>query len=210
MVMKYTVRKLEKRENIIHCPICAIDKFNWGGEYRPAAFGQIGLLPGQILSVHMWAQEDNPAAVYTKDQEPVYLDSALEFFIQPLSEERKCYHEQHDEEYFNFEINSLGAMLAQKGRNKTNRIFLEETLMHQLDCQTKKEQDCWHVCLTLPLALLSHEPVIAFRFNFYKIQEGPGNTHFSSYAPISWDTPNFHLPQFFALAAFEEVSALYY
>ncbi len=197
--MGYQVRRLEKREDIVLCPVCPIDSFNWGGNYRPAAFGQLGLLPKQNLFVHMWAREADPVAVCVQNQDPVYLDSALEFFIQSSPKD-----EYYNKDYYNFEINSLGAMLAQKGADKANRVFLTDNMMSQLDCQVKREQSCWHVYLTLPLALLSEGSIKSFRFNFYKIKESSGNTHFASYAPIIWDSPNFHLPQFFASAVLEE------
>ncbi|MFR4916405.1 MAG: carbohydrate-binding family 9-like protein [Coprococcus phoceensis] len=42
-----------------------------------------------------------------------------------------------------------------------------------------------------------------FYCNFYKISEDPEIEHYGAYAPIGSETPNFHLPVFFAEAIVE-------
>lgn len=188
--MDYSVLNIKDPHDICKCKICPICNYNWGGSYRPRSYAQLAMLDPNRLLVHMWAEEASPAAVYTHHQDPVYLDSALEFFIRLPDSDT----------YYNFEINSNGALLAQSGTSKDGRKPLSALHLKSVECRTEKKPDDWHVYLTVPLNTLSPDVPDHFFFNFYKIKESPGNTHFASYTPIISDAPNFHLPQFFALA----------
>lgn len=188
--MEYSVLHINKPEDINQCKICPICCYNWGGDYRPPAYAQMGRLEPDHLLVHMWAKETSPAAVYSHHQDPVYLDSALEFFIQLPDSEI----------YYNFEINSNGALLAQSGTSKDNRALLTGNLFESVVCRTEKNPEDWHVYLTIPLNILTDKIPDHFFFNFYKIKESPENTHFASYSPIISKKPNFHLVQFFSRA----------
>lgn len=188
--MDYFIMNIEKPQDISKCEVCSICNYNWGGDYRPAAYTQMGMLTSNRLLVHMWAEEVSPTAVYTCHQDPVYLDSALEFFIRLPDSDI----------YYNFEINSNGALLAQSGTSKDNRIPLPKQLFDAVDCRAEKNPEDWHVYLTLPLDALTPQVPDHFFFNLYKIKESPGNTHFASFSPIISEKPNFHLVQFFSRA----------
>lgn len=193
--MAYEIHKINNAQEISHCPICEINKYIWGGDYRPNAYGQIALLGDSDLCVHMWAEESEPATTYTQNQDPVYLDSALEFFLKSST----C------DNYYNFEVNSKGALLAQCGTQKDGRAMLSPALMSQITCKSWLNQNQWHICLTLPMNILGFNIHEDFRFNFYKIKESSGLTHFASYAPLSGDMPNFHQPKCFVRATISNI-----
>lgn len=191
--MEYTIKNIESEADHLLCETCSIDKYNWGGSYRPDSYGQIGLLDHDILFVFMHCQEKNPARSYLYHQDPVYLDSAMEFFIKQAD----C------DTYFNFEINANGAMLVQYGSSKENRTFVNDSFLRACDCRVFVQEEDWHIELIIPLSLLSIDKNKDITFNFYKIKESEGNMHFGSHMPLHFPKPNFHLPQFFRTAKFE-------
>ena len=182
-----------------------MDQFNWGGSYRPLTTGRLGFLPGTGFLLEMECQETDPCRTYTQDNDPVYLDSAMEAFF--------CFAPQEAEPlYLNFEMNANGAMLACHGRSRGNRSPFAEELRAELLCQAKVLEDRWNIRLTLPLTLVQalypdFAPETGSRFtcNFYKIKESKGLTHFASFAPITAPEPDFHLPEYFAHAQILEL-----
>ena len=78
--MTYDVLTLTTPETLSCCPVFFVDQFNWGGDYRPVTSGRLGFLPEQGFLLEMVCQEEDPCRSYTRDGDPVYLDSAMEAF----------------------------------------------------------------------------------------------------------------------------------
>lgn len=173
----------------------------------------MGYIPNQGFAVKMVCEELNPVRNYTKANEPVYLDSAMEVFICFGSsiadgKEKPC--------YLNFEMNANGAMLASFGCERTNRQNLSEELRSEILCVPSILKDSWNLSLWIPnhiiyklyqreqrMCLFSEriEPGFHFLCNFFKIKESKGeNQHFASFSPIHYPTPDFHLPEYFSEA----------
>lgn len=106
--MAYHVNLIDSIEELEQCELFQINHFNWVEGYQPKAFGRMGLLHNLGLVVGMTAMEANPLTTYTKDNDPVYRDSALEAFFN-FTPKRKIPY------YTNFEMNSNGAMLNEIG-----------------------------------------------------------------------------------------------
>ncbi len=198
--MRYKVLTLKTPEDLSRCPVFFVNQFNWGGDYRPVTSGRLGFLPGQGFLLEMECQEEDPCRNYTRDGDPVYLDSAMEaFFCFTPEDEKPC--------YLNFEINANGAMLACHGRNRQERITFDKSMTEGLSCKAQVKEHAWSIRLMLPLSLITavypgltlHTDSM-FSCNFYKIKESEGLTHFASFAPILASEPDFHLPEFFARA----------
>ena len=204
-ITTYDTYTLSTEEELARCPVFHVDQFNWGGSYRPLTTGQLGFLPGTGFLLEMECQETDPCRTCTQDNDPVYLDSAMEAFF--------CFAPQEAEPlYLNFEMNANGAMLACHGRSRGNRSPFAEELRAGLLCQAKVLADRWSIRLTLPLTLVQalypdFAPETGSRFtcNFYKIKESKGLTHFASFAPITAPEPDFHLPEYFAHAQILEL-----
>lgn len=195
----YIINRISKVEDIINCPICSIDHYQWPRKEEPKAYARIGLLEGRGLIVSMTAFEINPLRRFYEENEPVYRDSAMEVFINfnPESMEQK---------YMNFEMNSLGTMLSQFGTSKDRKWLCDLTEKKGI-CKATIEEAQWNVLLEIPLDLIREfhdgkglETGDEISFNCYKISEEPSIEHYGSYAPIDNPVPNFHLPQFFAKA----------
>lgn len=197
-MMLYQVPILKNEAGLSACPELPIDQFNWGGDYRPVSRGRLGYLPSKGFCVKLECEESDPCRKYTKDGDPVYLDSAMEaFFCFCPAEDHPC--------YLNFEMNSNGALLACYGNDRQHRTPIPEEAKKGLTCHASIEETRWSVSLFIPLPLL--EAVYpgltlsagsTFTFNFYKIKESEGLTHFASLAPIPTAKPDFHLPEYFA------------
>lgn len=195
-MLTYIIQIISEAAQIVDCPVFYMDSFNWGGDYRPVSYGQMAFLKEEGFLLHMVCEEEHPHCTYVFDNDPVYLDSAMEAFLA---------FDSGTDYYFNFEFNSCAALLTQYGNSKKDRIPLkeeEQNLIQRKSCQKDKT---WCVDLLIPLSLISlYFPTISIRenshirLNFYKLAEGDTDTHFASYAPIQSPTPNFHLPEFFA------------
>lgn len=198
--MTYEVHTIKSSEELSLCPAFSVDQFNWGGHYRPVTSGRLGFLMDTGLLLEMECQESDPCRTYFHDNDPVYLDSAMEaFFCFAPLEKEPC--------YLNFEMNANGAMLACYGRTRQDRAPLSAICREPLVCRAQADEHAWSIRLTLPLPMLRTvypELVLdigsIFTCNFYKIKESEGRTHFASFAPIQAPEPNFHLPEYFAQA----------
>lgn len=198
--MTYDVLMLQSPDELSNCPIFRIDQFNWGGSYRPVTTGRLAFVEESAFILEMECLETNPCRTYQHNNDPVYLDSAMEaFFCFAPNEPKPC--------YLNFEINANGAMLACYGRERQNRTPLPENLCGKLSCRAQIHKESWSVHLVLPVELIQNiypdtrlNAGSFFTCNFYKIKESEGQTHFASFAPIPTPEPNFHLPEYFASA----------
>ena len=199
--MSYLVKTISKEEQLDECTLFKVDCFNWGGDYRPETYGRLGFIPGDGFYLKMTCKESNPTRVYEHVNDPVHLDSAMEAFFQFYP------NDPNPSPYFNFEFNANGALHVKYGVSRKNRIAFPLDLIHSCRCKSKIYEDHWTCELHIPLNLIEyifHKKEFkvgdSFNCNFYKIKESKGLTHFGSYAPITSDQPDFHLPNFFTKA----------
>ena len=195
----YNVYIINQIDQLKDCPTFLIDQYQWEKNNRPQAFGQMALLENYGLIISMTAMERNPLRRYTRDNDPVYKDSALEAFLNFAPDD-------FDKGYLNFEMNANGALLSQFGV-KGNRESVNTLTSYCTSCDAYMEEDSWNVLLKIPMELIcdlySIKPLRKddiFTCNFYKISEDASIEHYASYAPIDNPIPDFHLPQFFAKA----------
>lgn len=195
----YKVHTITDLEQLEECEKFCIDQYQWVDGEKPEAYGRMGLLEGYGLVILMTAAESNPLRTFTKDNDPVYEDSAMEAFIN-LSADGT------GQSYLNFEMNANGAMLSQFGTSK-DREFITYNKELKAICELKLKENSWSVLLKIPMGLIvgffGREPLKAgdsFTCNFYKVCQKPGFEHYGSFAPINSEKPNFHLPEFFQRA----------
>ena len=193
----YQIKIIEQEKEITSCSQFAIQCFNWGGDYQPYSYGYAGLLNQQGLLIRLCSQEADPLCTYAQANDPVYLDSALEAFLQLNPEQIS--------NYINLELNAKGVLLAQFGKNKNERSFFSEEQIKSCRITHGQNEDFWWVQALLPLSVISqlYGPLslnegTRIRCNFFKISESKAQEHYASYAPIQYPKPNFHLPEFFA------------
>ena len=95
-----TIARLEHYDEVERCERLPIAYKLWGTKKDIKAYGQMGYVENQELVVKMTAEEENPIATYEKEEDPVYLDSALEVFFS---------FDIENTYYINLEVNAKGA-----------------------------------------------------------------------------------------------------
>jgi hypothetical protein len=180
-----------------------IDKVNWQEyPFRPAVQFYAG-----YSKAYFWLQfeisGDHFRATTTVDQQPVWQDSCVEFFIcQDMNIDAE---NQLDIVYQNFEFNSLGVCLAARG-TKSSREYLSQEQMKQIlrfpgiknqKMPEEGENFDWELMVAIPLNLIGLKPGDVFKANFYKCGDLTRKPHFLSWSGITSPEPDFHLPQFF-------------
>ncbi len=149
-------------------------------------------------------------AVRTRNQDPVYKDSAVEFFFSP----------EGDQGYFNLEMNCGGTMLFHhqiKSGKSVVKIedadIAEVEVVHSLPKTVEpemKEPVTWTVAYRIPFSVLKKyadfkepEPGTVWRANFYKIGDETSHPHWLTWSPVNFPKPNFHMPEYFGELIFQ-------
>lgn len=203
--MKYHVQKINNRNQIETCEQFAINQYMWDSKIEPKTYGWVGYLENEGLFVKMVCEEANPKRECQNHKNMVCKDSAMEIFFA-FTEEGETL--SNNSMYLNFEINANGAMYAKYGKGRKNRQFISEEEYELAGCKAVVEEDKWSLEVLFPEVFLKKvcdfeniKSGKTFYCNFYKIAECDSILHFGSYSPIENETPNFHLPVFFAEAS---------
>ena len=176
-----------------------VDCVNW-----PEAFPYAPLCGGRIartqdaLVVDFRVSGLDLRARNTEDNGRQWEDSCVEVFIQ----------DPEDGNYYNFEINALGKVLACTGPDRHNRTprpveEMEDILrFSQVEGGPIEEEGIhtWRVGVIIPFYLIGIDPENlpgSIRANFYKCGDKTAHPHFLSWSPVETPKPDFHRPEFF-------------
>jgi hypothetical protein len=147
------------------------------------------------LWLHYVVGNDFVRAINHNDQEPVWQDSCVEFFIKLGGE------------YRIFEFNSLGVCLSAIGSDRHARKPLDEANLKQitrwpsLKSESLPSEDHlsdWSLTIAIPLDLIGLETENKFMANFYKCGDETKVPHYISWSPIKTSSPDFHRPEYFS------------
>jgi hypothetical protein len=188
--------------------LLAVDKINWPEyPYKPV----VKLLAGYsdaYLFLYYEVEKDFYRVHALADQEAVWEDSCVEFFISTDESLINNSLTGDSAVYQNFEFNALGYCLSARG-NKQEREPLASAKMERvlrstsLNLQNLPEEGAefnWQLSVSIPLDLIGIQPGSIFRANFYKCGDLTSKPHFLSWNRIDSASPDFHLPQFFGEA----------
>ena len=125
-------------------------------------------------------------------------DSCVEVFIK----------DPNKADYYNFEINALGKVLAcygpvREGRTRRPQEQMKKILRfaHLEGGPLEKEGiQSWRVGVVIPFELIGVDPgnlPHSIRANFYKCGDKTAHPHYLSWSPIDTPKPDFHRPEFF-------------
>lgn len=185
----------------MNVPVLEISHYQWSSDYKPYAYGRMAYLDNQGLLVHMVSEENNPLRRYTEDDDPVYRDSALEFFVSFSAGEKT---------YINIEVNALGAVLYGYGKDGL-KYKLADVSNLKPEVSVNRGENSWEVEMFISEPLIQNifeidsiQPNSRFSCNLYKISEEAEIEHYGSWSRIDSDVPNFHLPQFFGRVIIED------
>ncbi|MEI6140178.1 MAG: carbohydrate-binding family 9-like protein [Mariniphaga sp.] len=177
-----------------------IDQVNWAEfPHRPEVTVFIGHCD-QKLWLHYIVGNDFVRAINRNDQEPVWQDSCVEFFIK------------QGIEYRNFEFNSLGVCLSATGNDRHARKPLNEANLKQIlrwpslnieSLPAEDQPSDWSLTIAIPLELIGLETETVFMANFYKCGDETKVPHYISWSAINTPSPDFHRPEYFSLLELE-------
>lgn len=180
--------------------IISIDNINWKEfPHLPDVKVYLGYCD-QRLWLHYLVCNDFVRAVCRQDQEPVWQDSCVEFFVK------------QGDIYRNFEFNSLGVCLSAFGAERNSRKSLDNESMAQilrwpsLNIETLPSENTpadWSLTVAIPLDLIGIKAGSQFWANFYKCGDKSIIPHYISWSAITTSTPDFHRPEYFALVELE-------
>ena len=176
-----------------------VDQVNW-----PAAFPYAPFCAGRIARTEDGIVVDfrvsglDLRAKNTKDNGSQWEDSCVEFFVQ----------NPDGSEYYNFEINPLGKVLAAIGPDRNARVKRPAKQMNEILRIARFEgpQEYaggiwdWRVTVLIPFELVGVDPENLpekLRANFYKCGDKTAHPHFLSWNPVGTPAPDFHRPDFF-------------
>ena len=172
----------------------AIEKINWPEHpYRPVTAVFAGYTE-KHLWLHFLVEGDYIRAEGKHDQDPVYQDSCVEFFVQI------------GDKYRNFEFNCLGTCLSAIGPERNSRERLDAENLSRIirfssfDPKNPPAEGAlydWSLTVGIPLDLIQLTPGSKFRCNFYKCGDKTKIPHYVSWSPIHIPAPDFHRPEYF-------------
>ena len=174
---------------------------NWPGEfpYAPETRLSLGRSSSGIY-LHFEVEEKEKRTSHFSDNAPVWQDSCVEFFVALPSEE----------EYLNFEFNSLGYCLAARRKSREEYILFSSEQLALIERVPGPADNCpeasgkpaqaWSLTIYLPFVLLGLDceclpPVL--KANFYKCCSACSEKHYLSWSPVHSEKPDFHRPQDF-------------
>ena len=173
-----------------------IDKINWN-DFPLYVDTKVCLgFSNQYLWLHYMVKNENIKAIYSHDQDPVWQDSCVEFFVK------------QGELYRNFEFNALGVCLSAHGPNRQGRRSLDKESLARilrfpsLSRKYLPDQNLpsnWSLTVAIPLELLGLKEGSRFEANFYKCGDETVVPHYLSWSPILTPSPDFHQPDYFGV-----------
>jgi hypothetical protein len=175
-----------------------IEVLNWGTfPYKPKVSFQLAHNRHSLFINFKVEEKYGVRAVCGQDQEPVYQDSCVEFFIQ-----------SKDGRYHNFEFNSQGVLLSASGKNRTDRISRGQEELGQVmrissGVMNNEGVNIWSLIVGIPFAILGLSSKESYPVNFYKCGDLTEEKHFLSWSPIDTEKPNFHCPEYFGQLVLE-------
>lgn len=183
-------------------PFTEIKSYHWeqACPYRPKTLFKLAFLRSEGFYCVLKCYEENPRAVYTKNDSPVYKDSCVELFLAPL---------ENREEYINIECNSKGVNLCEFGKGRQNRLLLSSLCKERVQVTAFSGSDesgrFWGVSIFVSLSLISdlykvpREKLFVenFRANIYKCGDETEIPHYIAFSPVTSPALGFHNPDCF-------------
>lgn len=191
----------------------AIDQVNWADKYPYMPLTTVYLArTDDMLYVKWHVHGSMLKAVYTKDLDPVWKDSCVEFFCQVPDSDY----------YINLEFNCIGTSTSAVRRSRKDILgHLAESEFRKIEryASLGNRPFCeidghftWDLCVGIPFSLLMNPQTEnggiagldtdrplpdALQGNFYKCADDTSSMHYVSWSPIPTEKPDFHRPDYF-------------
>jgi hypothetical protein len=179
-------------------------------KFMPKAQAKV-LYDDRFVYVIFRVEDKYVMATAQRHQEPVFIDSCVEFFFTP--------GEDISQGYINIEINCGGTVVSRhQTAPKTNpqpltedeiamlRIFHSETKIVEPE---KQQPTTWLIEYRAPYQILEKRCAVirpasgvTWRANFYKCGDKTSNPHWLTWSVVDYPEPRFHMPEFFGTLEF--------
>lgn len=177
----------------------AVEQCNWPGAfpYAPFCFGRLARTEDALVADFRVSGLDMRVQ-NTEDRGSVWEDSCCELFLQVPG----------DENYYNFEVNAAGKLVASYGPGRASRKSLDDEAFADIVriAEIHGAQDfaggiwSWRIILMIPFRLMgldSDKLPASLRGNIYKCGDKTAHPHYLSWAPVGTPSPDFHRPEYF-------------
>ena len=186
----------------------SIDNVNWPDSYPYKPKVEFAAAhTGDALLLHYRVEEQSVRAVALRDQEHIWEDACVEFFVMPAE----------GDIYYNVECNCTGKLLLAAGKDRHERMPAPAEVLQGIGrwaslgtepFDTRQEPTTWELALRIPIAAFFRHTFSGFggmkaRGNAYKCGDCLPVPHFVSWNPICTESPDFHRPEFFGQMIFE-------
>ena len=177
-----------------------VTNYPWGCEYRPETFGTLAW-DGENIFVYMRTY-DKYRKADASDNGDIYMDSCMEFFVNPIPGVRDI--------FINFEVNPRGNLyLAIGPKEIENRVLLDTTEYNHFGIERReKAQDgeYWDFSAKIPLEFFEKNvpefkrgEELHLTGNFFKCGDGLPEIHYGTWSNIEPKTPQ---PFFYRIDCF--------
>ena len=181
-----------------------VDCVNWPSEfpYAPFCAGRIARTEDSLV-VDFRVSGLDLRVQNLSDRGRVWEDSACESFVQVPG----------SEEYFNFEVNAAGRLVAARGTGRDGRVPLDESAFGQIvrissvDGLPAVNEPIdyeglwnWRAMLVIPFEVIgldSSALPVTLRGNIYKCADLTAHPHYVTWSPVLTPSPDYHRPEFF-------------
>lgn len=196
-LLTYVIKQVDSLPDWETVEPISISEYNWGGDYRPKTTARLCYITEEGFLLRIECEEQNPKAVYFHDNDPVYKDSCLEFFVnfKPHADSSG---------YINFEGNANGSLLCGYGNSRHNRKMVKDFGTPQPKVKPFRESNLWGYELWIPLSLIrkiysdsSFKKGDILKGNFFKCGDETSIPHYGSWTKIGSPAPDYHLPEYF-------------
>ena len=175
-----------------------IDNAPWPDfKYKPEV--SFAIAYNDCIFLKYFVREKYIRALYSKTNDPVYLDSCVEFFISFNNEP----------EYYNMEFNCIGTCLVGFRTGRKDKQMLSEKNIDAIKrlavikrSYDENANESWELTIMIPLEAFAFHELNSLkdqtcRANFYKCGDELPKPHYLSWNNIESPAPDFHLPGFF-------------
>ena len=195
---EYKVKMLDKfPECFDDIEKAEINECVWLFDYKPYSFAQVVFVKNEGFLIKLTSFESNPKAVHQGFYSNVYKDSCLEMFAKF---DNSC------EKYVNIETNSIGASLIAIGKDRHERVRIDEIIEKPFPVKAFKDKDKWSTEIFVSLKDLEKlygldrsifKEGYEFYGNFYKCGDETETEHYVMWNRVETEKPDYHRPEYF-------------
>lgn len=179
-----------------------IEKYKWVNNFYTPRVDVFLCHNNEKLRVKFNAYEDEISVKAKNDNEKVYCDSCVEFFVCPFDDDMR---------YVNFEVNPVGAMIMLLNKARGDSEVLVFKYKALLNVVTACQDGLWSVQYEVPFSMLSEiygkseilKSGDIINANFYKCGDETKQPHYGMWNEITQENASFHTPQYFGQLVLE-------